>query len=427
MKITICDSIMGSGKTQAAIHYMNTHPTERFIFVTPYLKEIDRIKYSCPSLRFCDPHANNPDGKLGDSHRLLDLGRNIACTHKLMSRFNSETVELIRRGGYTLILDEVFDVISYPDMHQADMRVSIDAGILRSEGDKVYLADESYAGTIYKELADAARIGTLRVQNECFFFTITDKAVFESFDRILILTYMFDAQIQKYYFDTLNAEYIYIGTKRVDDHYEFTDTPEVPEYARQLKSKIHILDKPKQNAIGKKESALSATWYLKAKANHNGQLDQLQNNIYNFFRNQCKSSASEVLWTTYDDYMHALSGKGYTNGYIACNMRATNDYADRIYLAYCVNRYFNPLIKQYFLSKGIKVQEERYALSEMVQWIWRSAIRRGEEIWIYIPSIRMRTLLENWLAELSGEIVESTVKKKSVRKKKSVTKIEVAA
>ena len=35
----------------------------------------------------------------------------------------------------------------------------------------------------------------------------------------------------------------------------------------------------------------------------------------------------------------------------------------------------------------------------MLQFIWRSAIRDGEEIWIYIPSIRMRRLLYEWIEE----------------------------
>lgn len=41
--------------------------------------------------------------------------------------------------------------------------------------------------------------------------------------------------------------------------------------------------------------------------------------------------------------------------------------------------------------------EDDYALSEMIQWVWRSAIRDGKEIWVYIPSRRMRELFQNWL------------------------------
>ena len=61
----------------------------------------------------------------------------------------------------------------------------------------------------------------------------------------------------------------------------------------------------------------------------------------------------------------------------------------------------NPLIKKFFQQHGVEVDEDGFALSEMLQFIWRSAIREGNEIWIYIPSIRMRTLLTDWIEENS--------------------------
>lgn len=41
---------------------------------------------------------------------------------------------------------------------------------------------------------------------------------------------------------------------------------------------------------------------------------------------------------------------------------------------------------------------QKYALSEMIQWIFRSRIRNNESINIYIPSSRMRNLLQNFFA-----------------------------
>jgi proteasome lid subunit RPN8/RPN11 len=82
---------------------------------------------------------------------------------------------------------------------------------------------------------------------------------------------------------------------------------------------------------------------------------------------------------------------------VSFNARATNEYADRKYLAYCVNVFINPILGQFFNLKNIDIDEDGYALSEMIQWIWRSAIRKGEDIYIYIPSSRMRNLLKEWL------------------------------
>jgi len=41
--IKIVDAIMGAGKTSAAINLINNNPDKLFLFVTPYLSEVDRI------------------------------------------------------------------------------------------------------------------------------------------------------------------------------------------------------------------------------------------------------------------------------------------------------------------------------------------------------------------------------------------------
>jgi hypothetical protein len=38
----------------------------------------------------------------------------------------------------------------------------------------------------------------------------------------------------------------------------------------------------------------------------------------------------------------------------------------------------------------------------MLQWIFRSAVRDEKEIWLYIPSKRMRDLLVEWMDDLDN-------------------------
>ena len=42
-KITVIDSIMGSGKSSYLIDYMNSHTEELFCYITPYKQEIERV------------------------------------------------------------------------------------------------------------------------------------------------------------------------------------------------------------------------------------------------------------------------------------------------------------------------------------------------------------------------------------------------
>lgn len=119
--------------------------------------------------------------------------------------------------------------------------------------------------------------------------------------------------------------------------------------------------------------------------------------MYNYFQNILSAKSKTIMWTTFKKGETKLQGKGYTKCFVSCNCRSTNEYADRYNLAYAVNIYVHPAIIQFFGKKHIQVNQDSYALSEMIQWIWRSRIRNNEDINIYIPSKRMRELLQNWL------------------------------
>ena len=48
---------MGSGKTESAITQMNEDLDSRYIFVTPYLSEVERIKNGCPERKIMDEES----------------------------------------------------------------------------------------------------------------------------------------------------------------------------------------------------------------------------------------------------------------------------------------------------------------------------------------------------------------------------------
>jgi len=111
------------------------------------------------------------------------------------------------------------------------------------------------------------------------------------------------------------------------------------------------------------------------------------------------------MWTCVMDFQKDLEHERLTKQFVAVTSRATNDYVDRETLIYLSNRYMNPILKGFFESHNVKVlDEDLWALSELLQWLFRSAIRQGNEINIYIPSSRMRGLLAKYL---KGELISS--------------------
>jgi hypothetical protein len=221
--------------------------------------------------------------------------------------------------------------------------------------------------------------------------------IFKSFKEVYILTYQFEAQIQKYYYDLHNINYKYYIADNSFNTYQFIEKPEgysEKEIKLNIKSKINIIEHEKLNRIGDDQYSLSKNWLKNAE---DTVLNQLKRHTENYFRNIVNSKANQNLWTTYKDYKGKLQGKRYTKGFIALNIRATNLYKDRTNLAYLLNRFPNTIIDNFLKTKDININKDYYALSECLQWVWRSAIRDDKEINLYIPSKRMRTLLIQWL------------------------------
>lgn len=407
MKVKVCDALCGAGKTRSCINMMNNSPDKRYLFVTPYLDEVERIKKECSSRSFVSPQrvGETHYSKTEDIVSLLKAGKNIATTHQLFSRLDDDTKAIIRDMGYTMILDEVIDLFQPASYSRYDMEYFKRKGLLKKEegSDNIYWTDDEYgkdAKGIFSDLVEVARSKNLKQYNDDFYFWCLSEGLFMCFEEVYILTYMYKYQLLAYFLRANGIDYELIGTKKQNGIYQFCPAE---EYDRKidLKGKVHIFDNEKYNEVGNAPYSLSSGWFQKAvKQNGKPSLQILKNNIYCFLRRAKHSE--DRMWTTLDKYHGILRGKGYSNSFLCFNMRASNDFADKHYLAFCLNVYTFPWMKNYLDSIGVEnVSQDMFALSTIVQWIFRSAIRKGEEIWVYIPSKRMRYLLSTWLDNLA--------------------------
>ena len=57
----------------------------------------------------------------------------------------------------------------------------------------------------------------------------------------------------------------------------------------------------------------------------------------------------------------------------------------------------NPYVARW-LEDNTRAFDDAYALTELIQWVWRSRVRNGQPITLYLPSLRMRQLIEEWLS-----------------------------
>lgn len=407
--IKVCNAIMGSGKTSAAITYMNEHKNEsRFIFITPFLEETKRIKDKCPDLHFVEPSSRIPKygfKKRSHTEHLISEGMNIATTHSAFKTYTHEMLNQIKERGYTLVIDENVDVLEQMEADPNDLELVVANGFMKEQDGEYRITDKEYKGVaLTSGLLGVAKTRVLtRVKDgsDIFYYWSLPVDLITSFKDVFVLTYMFECQSIYYFLKLHNLPYEYIGVNKDEcGVYRFVDHGgSIPAYVKSLRDKIHILENEKMNSIGDGYHDLSMHWFSKKSSD----VDQLKNNIYNCFRNIWDVPTSERLWSTFKIAQHKLKAKGYIKSFLVFNSRATNSYKNRTSLVYAVNVFMNVNEKLYYKRYGIDVDEDGYALSTMIQWIWRSAIREGKDINIYIPSKRMRTLLIGWINTVSRE------------------------
>ena len=393
--VTIIDSPCGRGKTTYAINYINERPSDNFVYITPFLKEVERVieqtKFNGADKRFVQP-ANLGNGKMDSLINLFHNNRDIVSTHSLFSKCSQSVADNIRIGHYTLILDEVMSVVEVLNLKKSDIPTMLDAELVRidEKTNKLIWLKGDYDGA-YNEIKERCENNNIYVVSGVAIVWTFPVEIFEAFDDVIICTYMFNCQLQKYYYDMYNVAY----TKKSIVNGELVD------YIEQKDSldKLHILDNNKINHVGDGKYDLSKSWYEKHKKN----LKMLQNNIYNYVSHLApilagtKVKSKDVIWTTFKDYQTKLKGKGYANSFIPCNSRATNEYMNSFVVVYPINIFVNPIVKQFFTNNGVEINEDGYALSELIQFIYRSRIRQNQHIYCYIPSVRMRSLLYNYM------------------------------
>jgi hypothetical protein len=403
-KVKVIDSIMGSGKTTWAINEICSHPEKKYIYITPYLDEITRMKHSTKDYnRMVEPNIYNKTSKKGNFHKLLSEGRNVCSTHALFTKADGTTRQALNANGYTLILDEVMNVVEeVDDFTIKDLHMLFKLGLVKTEGNLLIWDEENeYDEDIsfrYSDIKNMCLNKNLLVVNDKLVYWNFPVDIFQYFEEVYILTYLFKGQIQKYYYDLYEVSYDYY---QVDGAKLMPYSEEVAlERIKPLKELINIYE-GKINSIGDSRTSLSYNWFKTDAENEDVLTPILKNNLYNWFRNISKCESDDRLWCTFKDARTKIKGDGYTKRFLPMNMRATNEFRNTKVLAYCCNRFLKPEIRSLFSSNDIIVDEDLWTLSELIQWIWRSQVREGKPIDIYIPSKRMRDILYSYL---NGEI-----------------------
>ena len=431
-KITVIDAPCGGGKTSWAIQMMQEDTETSFIYCTPFLEEIKRIRKACGKYRFYEPR-NFGTSKIEDFNELLAQGKDIAVTHSTFLNATATTAELIRQGEYTMIIDEALDIIEdfnkvasvesavEQSLKSKDIEVMIRDGLISiGENGLVIWTGKDYQGTKYSEVERLAKLNRLFYANNAMLCMFPPE-IFQAFQKVYVMTYLLEGTFIKYYFDLFGISYEKVTTVKNGESYELAEYKPDSDHAfrQRCKELITVCSVYRLNE-GYKRTSFSKNWY----DNNIGQMEilrRLRTDLTYFFTRHAKAKSKDILWTCPKKYRQKVQGKGYTcvrqmtkeentlheeqrkerekelTCFIPLNARATNDYKERWALAYCFNMYTPTIIQCFFNNCGHPVDGDMFAMACFIQWIFRSRIRDGKSIIIYLPSPRMRKLFERWL------------------------------
>jgi hypothetical protein len=421
-RITVFDSIMGAGKSTFILKKLREWHGEdnakfwdegeqprKFLVVVPLLSEVDRFTSALPELDFKDPQPVE-GRKLHHLKTLIENDENVVTTHSLFSMLTRDIYAMLKERNYVLIIDEVLDAVSMfnelsvkdRDILFAQKMVSVDPRTKRL----VWNQEDhgSYTGR-FDTIRALCETGSLVLVRDSMLLWEFPSEFLRCFREVYVATYMLFGSP---FFSYLRAEGFEIEMRSITSgrSYPWIEGGSEAHIKKKIRELVTVYEGKANDTYkeGQKEHPLSSSW---VKRQSEETLKKLKGQTEKFFERFAKTPPTQNGWTTWSAQRTKLRGKRYSRnsnvpgksfGFIASNARATNDFREVASMAYLCNVFYHPVVKGYFEDQGVDVYEDLYALCQMLQWIWRSRIRCGQPITLFIPSERMRTLFKRWLA-----------------------------
>ena len=432
--IVVYDAMCGSGKTERVIGEI-ANKTNPVIYISPLLTELDRIcgfskddqgeyikdddgnyiydeNHPLFDKQFVTPKRTWRNNKQESIKWMFEQGMNIAATHTLFTMLDDSCYEAIKRNKYEIIVDEelcVWKRFQIPELSKDGEDYDYAEFVESAKDRGMSATDKEVANLIANGVIEVDPIGMLHWQEDKYkldfegllhshikrgcdahqLYLVVNKTVYwefsvdliKTFSKVTILTYMFSGSYFAKYLDYYELPY------RVE---KFGKSP------TSIKHLVNIVE-GRINDVGERETALSYSDLSKSNEKGKELRKTLNKNLNNFFRNICKSAPEDRLWTTYKCSQTAIQGR-HKVAWLAFSTKATNDYRECRDVAYLCNNYpnvnVNLLIKK---RTNTIIDKDLWALSNMIQFVFRSRLRNDEPINLYVPSKRMRELFLKWL------------------------------
>ena len=427
--IQIVDSVMGSGKTTSIIDYINSS-SKPIIIIVERQSEVERLKKECSSLvALSDISLLEKTTRLDALEISVNEGKSIISTHHLFKFWSDYFLNKAQYWGYELIMDETLSgVLSSVSIKSDDLRKYVDDGYIQvCAGSK--LGKVKLTKSLHSKYAD---VENKISKKDCYLFNSSKEddphymlieapraEMFSIFECIKVLTYKFKGSLLRCYFD---MHYIKYSMMSIHDGQmgSYTDLQGV-----NFQDNLHVYAGKHNQTRGK--SIGTKTW-IDHKVNQLDMSKRLRNVFY--FWERYGVTSETFLYTTHKDvqkFVHPKNIKGLKNSlnesysdpkkkvlmtndekrnvsFLSQTIRGTNDFSHKKFMAFTGNTLLDPQINQFLKHHDVELNEEAYALNRMIEWLWRGCIRNGQEMYVFVPSKRMRHLFLKCLGYSEAEL-----------------------
>lgn len=398
--ITFIDRPCGFGKTTKMLNGLKDD--ELYLIVVPTLDEVDRCLEQKPkNVRLITPSQEH-GSKSKELEQLIKAKESVVCTHSLY-HLNSDFYKEGHLDDYNIIIDEVLDVVSningpssksWEQFYIGKGYATVDEkGQVRTtthwEEHHALISD-----TLSNEIYDRANSGQLFVHNDKFFVWGVSPYLLNSGKTCTVMSFRVEGSLMQLYLDRIGIPYEILKYQGEEQA--------MRESFRELATVTHV------------DLGAGMSYSAQLKSQKNG--GQAVNSALRKIKERDKSinkdtkvliTCAKGLWydTGWSDDNEKRKATGvWAKGsrlaeqavWIANTTRGTNDYKEIGHAIYLYDQYLNPAVKQWLGATN--QQQDQYALSELLQWLYRTRLREGQTCTVYMGSNRMKSLLDKWMA-----------------------------
>jgi len=378
---------------------------------------------------------------------MLQTSNHIAITHSLFHLIikNQELLDMIQERGFHVVVDETFEVIKeFTEVTWNNLVMLVANNHFRFDdnnfGKVHYLGNdadptESVLASFFRNISNLYSMGSSR---RVFFHVLPCNWV-AKFKSVTVLTYNFAGSIlaswANFHNITIHIKRDPLGDRKIIaeaakrivvnhdydkafSEFKLTKTGFEKATQKQLSKYSRLLSKVGMALVGAEGKHRFGYTFPK------GFCGTTRKGIYpkGYAHSLCHVRTEPAIFPENQmpenlfpcDYSWKGDGQRearsrYHSAHIVQNSRGTNDYSNKTVMLLGLDINMNPVLKQWLLKLGVEVDEDVYALNQMLQWFWRSSIRlkeTSEPVTFIFGTERMEKLFNEWFERGIGTVIE---------------------